>query len=370
MFRAIRAQFTVGRAALGVLVLQNTFLVVFMRVSRTSSGPMYASSTAVAVMEGLKFATCLAVVSWSSPRGLLTAIKEEIIQQPMELLKLGVPSFLYMVQNNLLYYALSHLDAATYMVGYQLKSLTTAVFSVLMLGKTLTGLQWFSLVLLTIGVSCAQYTAKHNAAEHHNTFMGFVAVVAAASTSGFAGVYFEKVLKGTTNTSPSDGPAKPQTSLWMRNLQMGGSSILLALMAVYTQDYDHVATRGFFYGYTPTVWTVIFLQAIGGLVVAVVVKYADNILKNFAAAFSIITACIICYFFLDFKPTFFFVIGAFLVILSIYIYDRGLPRFLMFLRAAERKAGVGKEGPENSLRNIASSLVPSSILTKDPSESV
>ena len=337
-----------------------------MRVSRTSNGPMYASSTAVAVMEGLKFVTCLAVVSWSSPRGLLTALKEEIVQQPMELLKLGVPSFLYMVQNNLLYYALSHLDAATYMVGYQLKSLTTAVFSVLMLGKTLTGLQWFSLVLLTIGVSCAQYTAKHNAAEHHNTFMGFVAVVAAASTSGFAGVYFEKVLKGTN----ASDPAKPQTSLWMRNLQMGGSSILLALMAVYTQDYDHVATHGFFYGYTPTVWTVIFLQAIGGLVVAVVVKYADNILKNFAAAFSIITACIICYFFLDFKPTLFFVIGAFLVILSIYIYDRGLPPFLVFLRAAGGKAGVGKEGPENSLRNIASSLVPTSILAKDATEKV
>jgi len=349
--------------ALALLVLQNTFLVIMMRVSRTSSGPMYASSTAVAVMEGLKFVTCLAVVAWSSPRGLFSAVNEEILKQPMELVKLSVPSFLYTVQNNLLYYALSHLDAATYLVGYQLKILTTAVFTVFMLGKTLSGLQWFSLVLLTIGVCCAQYTAKHNAAEHHNTTMGFVAVIAAACTSGFSGVYFEKILKGST------------TSLWMRNLQMGGSSIVLALLAVFTQDYNQVATQGFFYGYTPTVWFVIFLQAVGGLVVAVVVKYADNILKGFAAAFSIITACIICYFFLDFKPTFLFAIGAFLVNLSIYIYDRGLPPWLAFLRAradASNKAKAqAQEGPENSLRNIGQSFVPSIPgLTKDPSEKV
>jgi UDP-sugar transporter A1/2/3 len=37
---------------------------------------------------------------------------------------------------------------------------------------------------------------------------------------------------------------------------------------------------------------VIFIihQAVGGLVVAVVVKYADNILKGFASSFSILTS--------------------------------------------------------------------------------
>lgn len=48
MFRNL---FSVKYGALALLVLQNTFLVVFMRYSRTSEGPMYASSTAVAVME-------------------------------------------------------------------------------------------------------------------------------------------------------------------------------------------------------------------------------------------------------------------------------------------------------------------------------
>lgn len=52
---------------------------------------------------------------------------------PDQMLKMSVPSFLYVVQNNLLYLALTNLDAATYQVCYQLKILTTALFSVLML---------------------------------------------------------------------------------------------------------------------------------------------------------------------------------------------------------------------------------------------
>ena len=56
-----------------------------------------------------------------------------IRESPIEILKVSVPSFLYVVQNNLLYLALSNLDAATYQVCYQLKILTTALFSATML---------------------------------------------------------------------------------------------------------------------------------------------------------------------------------------------------------------------------------------------
>jgi solute carrier family 35 (UDP-sugar transporter), member A1/2/3 len=88
--------------------------------------------------------------------GLINELDIEIVKKPKETLKLLIPSGLYTLQNNLLFIALSNLDAATYQVTYQLKILTTALFSVAMLGKKLDSLKWFSLVILMAGVSLVQ----------------------------------------------------------------------------------------------------------------------------------------------------------------------------------------------------------------------
>lgn len=304
MLSTVKNICSVKYLSLALLVLQNTFQVVFMRYSRTrtssDSGDLYSSSTAVVTMEGVKFVSCLFMVLYEkrSVNGLLTALYEELYRRPDELLLLAVPSVLYSIQNNLLYYALSHLDAATFQVGYQLKLLTTAVFSYFMLNKRLDTQQWLSLVMLTIGVSLAQMSASKSASAHENTSSGFLAVLLAAVTSGFSGVYFERIVK-------SSG-----TSLWMRNLQMGVSSLLSAFLGVYMSgEYPAVSKLGFFHGYNNVVIFVVLLQAIGGLIVAVVVKYADNILKGFAASFSIVTSCILSIFFFDFSPNFEFILG-------------------------------------------------------------
>lgn len=296
---------------------------------------MYASSTAVAVMEGVKLVSCLLVVMFNAGglMGLFRALMEEIYMKPEELLKLSVPSLLYTVQNNLLYYALSHLDAATFQVGYQVKILTTAVFSVAMLGKSLSHLQWLSLVILTIGVSMAQLSTQNSADSKANTTAGFVAVLLAACTSGFSGVYFERILKNS------------RTSLWMRNIQMGVGSVVLALVGVYTSgDWPAVRDHGFFYGYNQVVVSVILLQAVGGLVVAVVVKYADNILKGFAASFSIVTSCILSYFVFDFHPNFLFLIGATLVNVSMYMYSYKPPVKEKGSSSCSSSGGSGSSG--------------------------
>lgn len=299
-----------------MLVLQNTFLVVLMHASRIKKGPLYASSTVVVVMEVLKFVTCLAVVAYEKGGlvGLVKVLREDVCNF-REVALLSVPSLVYSAQNNLLYYALSHLDAATYSVGYQSKILTTAMFSMIILQKRFTSTQWLSLVILTIGVALAQLSTAKDTGTHANTASGFIAVLVAACMSGFAGVYFESVLKSAG------------TSVWIRNIQMGVSSIIGGFVVMYfSGDLPGVLENGFFYGYSPLVWNVIVLQAVGGLIVAVVVKYADNILKGFAASVSVITSCILAYLmFNDFHPTWIFLLGAVLVTVSTYMYSTAAP---------------------------------------------
>jgi UDP-sugar transporter A1/2/3 len=75
-------------------------------------------------------------------------------------MKLMIPAALYTLQSNLLFIALSRLDAASYQITYQLKILTTALVSIFMLGKHIDLTKWISLVILTVGVSLAQ--VMHN----------------------------------------------------------------------------------------------------------------------------------------------------------------------------------------------------------------
>ena len=50
--------------------------------------------------------------------------------------------------------------------------------------------------------------------------------------------------------------------------------------------------------------TLSHVQALGGLVVAAVMKFADNILKGFATSVSIVISSVVAYFFLgDFVPS-------------------------------------------------------------------
>nr|CAI5817152.1 unnamed protein product [Callosobruchus analis] len=185
------------------LTLQNALLGLSMRYARTRQGDMFFSSTAVMMSEVVKLITCLGIVYVESGgfKMMIEAINRQIIEQPKDTLKVCVPSFVYIIQNNLLYVSASNLDAATYQVTYQLKILTTAIFSVFLLKKELLKTQWISLGTLIVGVILVQLAQQDEKQTNYdgpeqNRFIGFIAALIACCLSGFAGVYFEKMLKG------------------------------------------------------------------------------------------------------------------------------------------------------------------------------
>jgi len=239
-----------------------------------------------------------------------------------EALKTAIPAICYLIQNNLQYVAVGYLDASTYAVLYQLKILTTALLSVVILRKELACIQWVSLGLLTAGVSAVVLSQMSTNASTHgkSTDMimpGLVAVLTACLMSGLAGVYFEKLLKGST------------VSLWARNLQLAVYSIVIGLVGLYGDRPNFSITTDFFHGYTSSVWLSILNNAFGGLLVAIVIKYADVILKNFAASLSIILTATVSALFLGATINGWFSIGTFIVMYAMFLYGKINPMDLV-----------------------------------------
>lgn len=80
---------------------------------------IFCCETAVLMAELFKLFTCFGLVyheEGKSFQRFKTVMVDTIIKQPIDTLKVCVPSMVYVIQNNLLYVAASHLDAATYQV--------------------------------------------------------------------------------------------------------------------------------------------------------------------------------------------------------------------------------------------------------------
>ncbi|CAB1102017.1 unnamed protein product [Ectocarpus sp. CCAP 1310/34] len=330
-------------AILLTLVVQNSAQAIFMRYSFKPKSQVEgedkeaepASSTAVMMAELCKLA-CSILLQYrddGSVRHVVKTLREDVWERPVELVKMAVPACLYVVQNNLNYVAISNLDGPTFQLLYQLKILTTALFSVLMLKRVLHMKQWGALAMLAVGVGLVQVSSSSSQSSGdseddgvgiddaegdedgsgQNPLLGLVMVLLACCTSGFAGVYFEKVLKGTS------------VSLWVRNMQLSGFGILLGAGCVWFKDGQAVSENGFFYGYNYAVWMAILLNSMGGLVVAMVVKYADNVIKGFATSVSIVLTALISFVLFDFRISVMFVIGAYFVLHSTFLYSQKPP---------------------------------------------
>jgi len=306
--------------ALVSLIVQNSGLAIMMRYTlfrhEGDTEEKYITSTAVMLAEMLKLAISLTLSFLIDAKGSYKVfagmLYNEFVVNKGDWIKLSVPSVLYTIQNSLQYFSMSCLSAAVFQVLYQMKIITTAVFSVTMLNRRLSALQWIAIVALAFGVAMVQLSqteADTSDASKSNSILGLISVLCGCMTSGFAGVYFEMVLKTT--------PA----SIWIRNIQLSFIGIITCVIACYFKDLEALQTRGFLAGYNEYVWGVIILQAAGGLIVAVVVKYADNVLKGFATSISILLSCFASFqIFHDVSLNVGFTSGAFIVLLAVFAY--------------------------------------------------
>lgn len=278
--------------------------------------------------------------SWSTLKRMLSLNRESI--------KLIIPAALYLLQNNLLFVALSHLSVPTYQISNQGKLLTTAIISRVLLKKHISAMQYCAIALLGLGVAVVQLSEHHinvslqskadssgGTDGQQNQWLGLLAVFVSCFTSGFAGVYFEFVLKST------------KQSVHCRNFQLAFWSCLFAIIHIVSKDMSQVETHGLFHGFDGIVILVVVAQAMTGFVVSMMLKYADALLKGFAISVAVIVASVASIFLFDTKVNGIFFVGASMVGIAVKMYSY---------------YGAGKEEHLDKRRACTTKLSPRSMM--------
>ncbi|KAK1924098.1 hypothetical protein DB88DRAFT_489076 [Papiliotrema laurentii] len=362
------------------LALQNAFLTIIMHYSRITTAPnkTYSAAAAVLLNELLKGSVSVIIAlkridvemkdtatqNEKDPRSLNRAAPSRLppylqasriqnlsrqVLSP-DCYKLAVPAILYVIQNNLQYVAATNLDVATFQVTYQMKILTTAFFSVILLRKRLSRAKWIALIMLAVGVGIVQIQSTSTSAHVSSgpgahasqsgaslrseipeesvvipvrvmhPLRGFIAVTLACMTSGLAGVYFEYILKSSSGSAPPP-------DLWVRNTQLSLFSLIPALVPILFGGSDD-PSLGWLAGVVNKFshfngWALgtVLTQTFGGLITAIVIRYSDNIMKGFATSLSIIISFLASVALFSYPITLAFIVGSSIVLGATYIYN-------------------------------------------------
>lgn len=294
---------------LPVLCLQNTAYTVLRRYSQGVLQDGVPSAVVLLTAEVLKFGISVAFLGSESgekrdsrKRGLLATKSCLISAELRSGAPMFVPAFTYLVMNLISFQALALVDASTFSMIAQLKVLSTAICSSILLQRRFSTAQWRAMAILTFAVGCVSYqrgkrapTDLVNRTQPQGQYLlGICLALLEVFLSGLVGVYFERYLKNG------------KSSVWGRNIQLSFWSIFLygivecGKYAMRVSDVHDAAEITYEYSVFSWIhhWSfvttlLVLFGGAGGLLVAFAIKKADAVLKSMACTFSLILVCVI-----------------------------------------------------------------------------
>ncbi|MCO5599148.1 hypothetical protein L7F22_053248 [Adiantum nelumboides] len=208
-----------------------------------------------------------------------------------------IPAMLYLVKNILQYYIFLFVNAPSYQILKNLNIITTGVLYKIFLKRRLTSIQWAAYALLALGCTTAQLNSS---SEHvlQTPFEGWTMAI----------VVIKK---------------QPSRNINVQNFWLYIFGIVFNAFAIFTQDFDAVMNKGFFYGYTTITVCMITNHALSGIAVSMVMKYADNIVKVYSTSVAMLLTAVISMMLFNFKLTLPFVLGSLVVSIAVFLHSQG-----------------------------------------------
>jgi len=232
------------------------------------------------------------------------------------------PGTLYCLYNNLAFINLATFDPTTYFMMLQLRLLLCGLIYQILFKRQLSGKQWMSLVLLTVGCmlkgmdneappasssSKAGGTAQPAAASMVSYTTGIVFMLIQVLCSSVAGVYNEYLIKG-------EGA---DVHIMIQNVFMYLDSILcnLILLGAKSEIVSAFTPEAIGSIMQSLVLIIILNNAILGIITSLFLKNLNSVIKSFAAALELVLTAILSVPILGI-PIHFYTVAALVIICS------------------------------------------------------
>jgi len=195
------------------------------------------------------------------------------------------PSFIYAFQNILIQTAYRNLDALVFNLINQTKLLWSALFLYIILGRRQSTQQIFALSLLMLAAVLLSSNNNTQSQVQQNSFeLGIVPVILASISSGIATALSQSALQNYNRNS----------NVYSMELAVY-SFISLVFIVYFSGDSRVILEKGLFVGFTWHTFFPIICNALGGLIVGQVTKYAGAVLKGYALVAGVVLTSILNY---------------------------------------------------------------------------
>jgi len=223
-----------------------------------------------------------------------------------------VPSFIYLVLNNVQFVFLKFVDPTAYQILGNLKIVTTGLFLWFFLKREMTRLKWIALVLLLVGATTSQLNTCGRRVLNAPA-AGYLFGLLSASLSASAAVYTEWIMK------------KNKDCLHWQNAQLYFFGILFNALSLTAGDINKGFENGFWLfsglrGFNAATFLVVVNLASTGLIVSWIMKFADSIVKVYATSLAMFLTMMVSLWLFDFQPTLQLLLGILAASSSLQLY--------------------------------------------------
>jgi len=303
-------------AALGLVCVSSTVGVLYKISQATSGGFKYSTTSAICLAEIVKFTMSTSFhvgdsthhePSQSKFASAMASARAQL--SPRAVFHIWLLAGLYTVNNQLSFYVYMLADPGTIFLFKAGSTLIVATIQCLCIGKRFSVDQWKAMFLQMVGMVIVQYNPCKSSSRYKPVAYGLMAL--STGLTGLCAVRNEYLVKNY------------KVGLNVQNMVLyaGGVWMNLFAFACLPNPNSSQAKVGFFDGYdNPLALGVVFANAMIGLAITAVYKYADAVTKCIASDVTAVVLCIVSSLFFELSPSITMWCGVTVVCFAVHLY--------------------------------------------------